>query len=256
MTAGTFAEHDVLLLICDVSGYTRFMVSNSESRSHGYAVVTELMQCLLREVKRPVDVAKLEGDAAFLYARLPSGRAQRDSTASDVVRMMDRMFLAFDEKRRELSQSNICTCGACKNIDGLSLKMVVHAGQAAIHPIGRFSELSGVDVILVHRLLKNSLQMDRYVLMTTEAQTTLRARPESHVRSCEEDYGELGIIRAEAAVPPLCVQAINDAAGARRYNTFGWKAFHILKRILISRLLRLRLLRPRHFGNIPATNEQ
>jgi hypothetical protein len=38
-----------------------------------------------------------------------------------------------------------------------------------IHDVGRFTELHGVDVIVAHRLLKNSVDADGYVLLSDDA---------------------------------------------------------------------------------------
>ena len=60
---------DFLFVLCDISGYTRFMTEHREALYHAYVVVAELMQAVLRQTKAPLQVIKLEGDAAFLYAR-------------------------------------------------------------------------------------------------------------------------------------------------------------------------------------------
>ena len=54
---------------------------------------------------------------------------------------------------------------AIEHIEKLRLKLVVHSGEALFHQILGFQELAGVDVIIVHRLLKNSVEADQYLLM-------------------------------------------------------------------------------------------
>ena len=250
MSQTAYAEHDVLLLLCDISGYTRFMVSNAEARSPSYEVITELMQAVIREVKAPIEVVKLEGDAAFLYARWPGSEAATGRLALQTLAMLDSLFHMFERKRRELAESNICPCDACKNIGSLSLKVVVHCGRAAIHTIGRFSELSGVDVILVHRLLKNSLAMDRYILLTDDAWRMLQPDETAETTACVQHYEEIGTISARAAQPPLSCQASRTEGPSRRFDSIWWKTYHILKRILISRLMRLRIIPTKTFNNM------
>ncbi|HUP46637.1 MAG TPA: hypothetical protein VM779_14110 [Thermoanaerobaculia bacterium] len=63
------ADREFLFLIADISGYTRFMVSN-ETESH--AVNGALLDAILQQVEIPLTVAKLEGDAVFLYAEISS----------------------------------------------------------------------------------------------------------------------------------------------------------------------------------------
>ena len=106
-------EKTVLLALCDISGYTRFMVAHREALVHGQTIITELMQSLLREAKLPLTVAKLEGDAVFLYAPLDPSRPE--AVVRDAVAKMGRFFAAFQDKQAELIQSNICSCGGCRN---------------------------------------------------------------------------------------------------------------------------------------------
>jgi len=73
----------------------------------------------------------------------------------------------------------MCNCAGCMGLEGLTLKFVAHAGEVAIHgPTGRHcpsttrrvrgrEEIAGVDVILVHRLLKNAVPIREYLLMAT-----------------------------------------------------------------------------------------
>lgn len=249
MTHQDYSEHRVLLLLCDISGYTRFMVANAKTRSHSYAVMTELMQALLRQVEAPIEIAKLEGDAIFLYARWPEAELAEADLARRALLLLDGLFAGFEEKQRELAASNLCPCDACKNIDRLTLKVVVHSGRAAMHSIGRFCEVSGVDVILAHRLLKNSLRMDRYVLLTEAAWQALRPHETAVCRHCEEEYEEIGTVSARVALPPLAPASLIVPLPPRRYYTPGWKAFHILKRIVLSRLIRLGWISRRKYKN-------
>jgi hypothetical protein len=54
-------------------------------------------------------------------------------------------------------QNTTCTCAACSNIRNLDLKLVVHHGAYIEQAIGGRKELGGPDVILIHRLMKNSI---------------------------------------------------------------------------------------------------
>jgi hypothetical protein len=60
-----------------------------------------------------------------------------------------------------LSQSTTCSCKACTHIERLRLKVIIH-GEALFYHVFRFLELAGVDVIIAHRLLKNSVIADQY----------------------------------------------------------------------------------------------
>lgn len=53
--------------------------------------------------------------------------------------------------------NNTCRCNACANISNLDLKFFIHYGTFGIQQISDHDELVGSDVILLHRLLKNSV---------------------------------------------------------------------------------------------------
>lgn len=157
-------EHDVLLLIADISGYTRFVAANQTELAHSHKVISALLEAILAEVELPLRVAKLEGDAVFCYAIMD------DEAASLVRHKLSRFYDAFSAKRRQLAESWICACGACCKVSDLRLKIIVHRGKALIYSIVGRTELAGVDVIIAHRLLKNSIAFDEYILLT-EAST-------------------------------------------------------------------------------------
>ena len=88
-------------------------------------------------------------------------------SAGDVASQVFTLFPAFRTKVAELAAAReACPCGACQNIRNLRLKAIAHLGEAAFRKIRQFEELAGEDVILVHRLLKNSVPFREYVLLT------------------------------------------------------------------------------------------
>ena len=61
-------EKRVVIVLADISGYTRFMVENQMSAIHGQQYITFLIETLLREVNIPLRLQEIEGDALFLYS--------------------------------------------------------------------------------------------------------------------------------------------------------------------------------------------
>src|SRR5206468_3266299 len=59
-----------------------------------------------------------------------------------------------------------CPCSACANISMLKLKFVVHHGKFSRQRLGSVEQLHGTDVIVAHRLLKNSVPSKEYLLVT------------------------------------------------------------------------------------------
>ena len=64
-------EKRVVVVLADISGYTRFMVENQMSAVHGQQCITFLIETLIREIDIPLRLQEIEGDALFLYAEDP-----------------------------------------------------------------------------------------------------------------------------------------------------------------------------------------
>ena len=66
--------------------------------------------------------------------------------------MIEKIYFAYTDLRRQMVANTTCDCRACSNIDGLDLKFVAHRGDfQTLEIVGR-KEISGPDVILTHRL--------------------------------------------------------------------------------------------------------
>jgi class 3 adenylate cyclase len=248
---------DLLLMICDISGYTRFVTAHQESLMHAYVIVTELMKALLRHAKGPFKLAKLEGDAVFLFTVQMEGARDPEQQARQILEVFDQLFEAFADKLTELEQSNICGCEACKHVDRLKLKIVAHRGVALFRRLGRSDELYGPDVILTHRLLKNSLEQDEYLLLTETAQRQLRPGETIPCREGAEHYPDLGEVRTFVYHPPLLTGRENAPRPAPNYASVRYQAKNILIKIFRSRLMQLRVLRRPHCRNLqPAEAER
>jgi hypothetical protein len=158
-----------LLVIVDISGYTDFITNRTVSLLHAEQIISTLMETVIDLAEHPLQVNKLEGDAALLYRECESGDT---SVARNVFEQVKNFFPAFYQclaQQRE-SRAN-CSCEACTNIDNLALKAFVHSGEIAVKQVRQFEELAGEDVILIHRMLKNHVQSRDYVLMTEAARS-------------------------------------------------------------------------------------
>lgn len=194
-------EQQVVMVLADISGYTRFMTSNQKSLAHSQIIISELINTLLKEVDLPLNLIKLEGDAIFLYAAKTGSKAEWSDNRHKISEKLLSFFKVFSHKVIELTKHSICMCGACVNIDRLRLKVVAHTGVAIFQHIGNLTDLYGVDVIAVHRLLKNSVNADEYILLSESAQYDI---PLPGLKSWEnqETYDELGTIKTFVYLAP------------------------------------------------------
>jgi hypothetical protein len=153
-----------LLLIADIGGYTDYMQVHRSILGHAEAATTRLLKRVV-DAARDFDLIEIEGDAVFLSRRVDSldGGAMV-AAITDAAVAMHRAFHA----ERRLVELNICPCDSCTQTRGLRLKFVAHVGEVATQTIKRRRKLAGIDVILVHRLLKNPVQVPEYVLLSEE----------------------------------------------------------------------------------------
>ena len=65
-----------LLVIADISGFTRFMRLHTLATSHARQIIVRLLTALVDASRPPLKVAELEGDAVFFYALAPEDGLQ------------------------------------------------------------------------------------------------------------------------------------------------------------------------------------
>jgi hypothetical protein len=80
-------------------------------------------------------------------------------------------------------------------MNNLKLKVIAHYGKALKYQISGHAELSGIDVIIVHRLLKNTISVNKYVLVSQAAQEQLMIKKPWQKTICAypEDIGDIDI---------------------------------------------------------------
>jgi hypothetical protein len=126
--------------------------------AHAQLTVATLLESVI-DAGKGLKLAKLEGDAAFFWA--PEGNAR-----VLVCERLSDMRQAFQARRERIKKEIACDCASCAQLSDLSLKFVAHEGEVAQQKVKRRVELASIDVILVHRMLKNDVPVTEYVLMT------------------------------------------------------------------------------------------
>jgi uncharacterized protein YndB with AHSA1/START domain len=135
--------------IADISGYTGFLAA--VELEHAQDIVADFMDTVVKGLRPPYRLAKFEGDAAFVYAM---AEKVDGSLLQDVI---EGAYFKFRRRQRDLRQASTCECRACAAMGDLDFKFVVHHGEMVKQKMGGREELAGRDVILVHRLLKNTV---------------------------------------------------------------------------------------------------
>jgi hypothetical protein len=185
------ASERALLLIADIGGYTDYMSSHRMSLAHAEANTARLLDKVI-DAARGFDLIEIEGDAAFLSRKadaLDSGAAVAATTQAVVS-----MHRAFHIERQHVA-TNLCPCDGCAQADNLKLKFVAHIGEVATSTIKHRRTLVGIDVIFVHRLLKNAVQVPEYVLLSEELYRAGDGAPLDHAHELSQDLDGIGPVR-------------------------------------------------------------
>lgn len=158
---------ECVLVFVDISGYTRFIRDRVITLEHAEDIISELLESLIDHASHPLQVNKLEGDAALLFAET---QGDREACLRSVYQQLLALFPRFAARREQIQRERgHCACEACANIGALRLKALVHAGEIVIKQVRQFEELAGEPVILLHRLGKNRVPVDSYLLLTDAA---------------------------------------------------------------------------------------
>jgi hypothetical protein len=201
-------QRGVFLLLIDISGYTRFTRLHRLSAMHAEQIISDLLESIIQRAQPPLLVHEVLGDSVNFYALADGGAA----VAQALRQQLDTIFDAFRLREGELvSDCSLCVCQACRNVGKLHLKAVVHYGQALFTSVSGFRKIAGEDVILAHRLLKNSVPEREYVL-ETEAFCRLageRAGPPAECRV--ERYNDVGDIAVRVTYPANAAAAVQSA---------------------------------------------
>jgi hypothetical protein len=187
----------MFLVLIDVSGYTKFLKLHKMSLLHAERIITMLMESVIDSSRHPLTLNKLEGDAALFYATAEESR----EAALDVFHQVDNFFQAFYGKQKELIEGSMCNCEGCVRMGQLNLKAIVHFGEAAIKQVRQFEELAGEDVILAHRLLKNSIEKREYLLLSERVHKMLGGAVELPFEERTEQYSDVGSVRVFVHYP-------------------------------------------------------
>jgi hypothetical protein len=152
-TKGTF-------ILADIGGYTTFLTG--VGIAHGKEITSHLLNGMIKTNKRRWKVGNVVGDCLFFYE---AGHQTPDTIFPHLRAVYER----FREAAVDITARSSCPCGACSRTGELSLKFVVHTGEFETQDIGGRKELIGPDVVVAHRLLKNSVPVKEYVIFTGAA---------------------------------------------------------------------------------------
>lgn len=212
-----------LIFIPDISGFTKFV--NETGIQASRHLIADLLEIIIEANILDMTLSEIQGDAVLFY------RLGDPPTVQEVVNQCKQIFLDFQNYLKIVERDTGTELGASLSDSKLTLKVVVHYGQLSVTLIRDHIKLMGKDVIVAHRLLKNNIAGDEYVLLS---QNYLDTQPEESIkpnfswtqlRAGFTNYEHLGDIKYQFAfLTPLRLLVTNNRAfnDHKKYpNTFA-----------------------------------
>ncbi len=123
---------------------------------------------MVEEIGEPLHFGEMAGDAVLAYST-----NQESPSGETFLAICENLFNAFAMRRQNIIANTSCGCRACANVAGLDLKIMAHHGTFEEMKIGPMTEISGADVILVHRMAKTDVKevtgIESYALFSDAA---------------------------------------------------------------------------------------
>lgn len=175
---------DGTFVLADIGGYSTFLTD--VGIEHAKEITSHLFNGLFEVDRDTWKVGNIEGDCLFLYS---------DSRTSprEVFAYLRRLYETFRESIEEIASGSTCRCGACDRSGSLTLKFVVHGGAFDTQEIAGRTELIGSDIVVAHRLLKNSVPVREYALVT-RGRADIAEASGLGVAPGRDEYGDVGAI--------------------------------------------------------------
>ncbi|RXG29199.1 Protein of unknown function [Leeuwenhoekiella marinoflava DSM 3653] len=150
-----------LICIPDISGFTQFM------REANFELTSQVIPALLNEIiyanTLDLKVSEIEGDAVLFFRKgeLPD--------LASLIKQCKTFYTDFYKRILKLHKKHKSEEDAIAIPEILGLKIILHYGEEiAMVPIGNRIKLMGEDVITAHRLLKNNIEIDEYILISEQ----------------------------------------------------------------------------------------
>ncbi|MEL6866101.1 MAG: DUF2652 domain-containing protein [Bacteroidota bacterium] len=187
------SQANSLIFIPDISGFTRFV--NRTEEEHSGHIIAELLEILIDSNQLDMTLAEIEGDALFYYKHLSI------PSLNELMAQIEQMFIRFHSHLKRYEHQRICQCGACSTANQLTLKFIIHAGPIDFIQIKDLRKPYGKEVITAHRLMKNNVPNDEYVLFTHSALAAMQIKPTSLLhdsldiaQTTQNTYEDIGVV--------------------------------------------------------------
>lgn len=151
-------QQQAFLFMPDISGFTKFI--GETEIEHSSHIIQELLEIITNENKLNMELMEIEGDAVFFF------RFGKPPSVDEIIGQAKNIFEKFHQHLLQYETRRICQCGACRTANNLTLKFIIHTGSVGSYYVRSQHKLIGKDIIILHRLLKNKIPGNEYLLFT------------------------------------------------------------------------------------------
>ena len=154
-------KEKTLICIPDISGFTRFMSEFDFDLAS--KVVPSLLNKIIYANEIGLKISEIEGDAVLFYknGEIPS--------FEDLIQQCKYFYKEFYKQLEQLKVEYSNKEVAEKIPEVLGLKIIIHLGKdIGLVKIGNHIKMLGEDVIKAHKFLKNNVDSDEYILLSSE----------------------------------------------------------------------------------------
>lgn len=139
--------------------------------TEGIPILKKLIDSIIENNQLYSKISEIEGDAILFY------KIGLPPKVEDIL----NQFAAMRNSFRLITDSYIATF---PDIVDLDLKAIAHYGSMKEFKVNNFSKLYGNTLVDAHRLLKNSVPSNTYVLLTTNYLDKIQTYPFDYTTTC------------------------------------------------------------------------
>lgn len=177
----------------DITGFTKFITSADINFSR--SVISGILAKIVKANLLKMEVAEIEGDAVFFY------KAGRLPAFKQICKQCDFFFKEFYSYLNEIKAKDEENYNLYFSGGQIGLKIIIHHGRVIKTRIQGRTKLIGEDVIIAHKLLKNTVEEDEYILLSEKYLKKIRFKTTDtlfdwgRLIPCKETYEHIGEVK-------------------------------------------------------------
>ena len=208
---------DTLFILPDISNYTRFVSSKHLEADDAQNIIFSLMSAIINTVGEELRFSKLEGDSALFFTNAEVASPQ------EIGLTLLSIFAAFDARKTKLAAELAHDPVTQGMINDLDLKIFAHRGVAQRFTYRGMVDHFGSEVTLLHKLMKNHVSGDRYVLVTEAARRLIDLNDQHDCEPLSETIEHIGHVQG-CVFRPMTASKTVQADGTSCLKTEAWKS--------------------------------